>query len=165
LGGRHVFEYAIVPYSGGWLEANIHREVEEYFLPLEARAAQGSRSPDQPTPGGTPGSFLKVEGRGVVLSALKMAADKDGLILRLYNADGEAETGAKVWFGFPIAAAYRTDLNEEIVEELDPKGRRLVLPLGPARIETLFVKLRRPEGWEERLRRRESRERREEARA
>lgn len=154
LQGRHVFEYAIVPYSGGWLEAGLHREVEEYVLPLEARAAQAARPSERPTPEGTPGSFLKVEGKCVVLSALKKAADKDGLILRLYNADADEEARAKVWFGFPIAAAYRTDLNEEIVEELEPRGRRLIVPLGPARVETLFVKLRRPEGWEERLRRR-----------
>jgi mannosylglycerate hydrolase len=160
LQGRHVFEYAVVPYEGGWLEANLHREVEEYLLPLEARAAQGSRVPDQPTPEGTPGSFLRVEGRGVVLSALKKATDKDGLIVRLYNADATGETRARLWFGFPVAAAYRTDMNEEIVEELEPRGRRVIVPLGPARVETLFVKLHRPEGWEERLRRRESREER-----
>jgi len=164
LQGRQVFEYAVVPYEGGWLEANLHREVEEYLLPLEARAAQGTRSAGRPTPGGTPGSFLRVEGRGVVLSALKKAYDKDGLVLRVYNASAGGETLARVWFGFPIAAAYKTDMNEGIVEELEPRGRRLDLPLGPARVETVFVKLHRPEGWEERLRRRELRGEREEAR-
>jgi mannosylglycerate hydrolase len=155
LPGRHVFEYAVVPYSGGWLETDVYREAEEYWLSLEARAVrEGGRVPDQPTPG----SFLQVEGKGVVVSTLKKAIDKEGLILRLFNGGSEGETRAEIWFGFPISAAYRTDLNEEIVEELRPEGHRLTLPLGAAAIETLFVKLRRTEGWEDRLRRREGRD-------
>lgn len=93
-----------------------------------------------------------MHGKDAVLSSLKKAADRDGIILRLFNAS-EEESRAVLNFGIPIAAAYRTNLNEEILEELAPKGHRLRLRLRPCGIETVLVKLHRPERWAERIRR------------
>lgn len=149
--GRQVFDYAIVPYEGSWRKAGMYREVEEYWLPLEARAVQRRDGDEEPSPEGAPGSFLRVEGEDVVLSTLKKATDKDGLILRLFNVSDEPARAA-LRFGFPIDAAYRTNLGEEIVEEMAPWGHRLELDLKGAGIETLFVKLHRAEDWAERLR-------------
>lgn len=86
--GRHSFEYAVVPYSGDWQSAGIYREAEEFWLPLEARAVQ-QEDVGEPATKGASGSFLEVGGEGVVLSALKKAGDKDGLILRLFNSSHE----------------------------------------------------------------------------
>lgn len=152
--GRHVFEYSVVPYEGGWREAGLYREAEEYWLPLEARAAQQERDgTEESSPEGAPGSFLRVvgEGVGVVLSSIKKAADKDGLIVRIFNSSDEARQ-VVLRFGFPISGAYRTNLNEEVLEEIAPRERGVSLSVGANRIETLFVKLHRPEGWAERLR-------------
>lgn len=152
--GRHVFEYSVVPYEGSWREAGLYREAEEYWLPLEARAAQQEGdSIEEPSPEGAPSSFLRVvgEGVGVVLSSIKKAADKDGLIVRVFNSSDEARQ-VVLRFGFPISDAYRTNLNEEVLEEIAPRGRGVNLSVGANRIETLFVKLHRPEGWAERLR-------------
>lgn len=149
--GRQVFEYAIMPYMGSWREARLYHEAEDYWLPLEARAVQRSGESKEFSAGGPPAPFLEIGGEDVVLSTLKKAADKDGLILRFFNAS-EAETQATLKFGFPIDAAYRTNLNEEILEELTPRGRRLSISLEAAGIETLFVKLHRPKRWAERLR-------------
>ncbi|MEW6635897.1 MAG: glycoside hydrolase family 38 C-terminal domain-containing protein [Actinomycetota bacterium] len=150
--GRQVFEYAVVPYEGDWREAGIFREAEEYWLPLEAWAVQQREEAEERPPEDVPGSFLEIRGSDTVLSALKKAADRDGLIVRLFNPSGE-ERRATLDFGFPIAAAYRTNLNEEIQEEVAPRGHRLPVTLGAARIETFLVKLHRPERWAERLRR------------
>lgn len=150
--GRHVFEYAVVPYTGGYREAGIFREAEEYWLPLEAWDVHRGERPREGSPAGAPGSFLRVHGKDAVLSSLKKAADRDGIILRLFNAS-EEESRAVLNFGIPIAAAYRTNLNEEILEELAPKGHRLRLRLRPCGIETVLVKLHRPERWAERIRR------------
>ncbi|MGH3090046.1 MAG: glycoside hydrolase family 38 C-terminal domain-containing protein, partial [Rubrobacteraceae bacterium] len=150
--GRHVFEYAIVPYEGEFEGAEIFREAEEYWLPLEAWDVQrGGRSPEK-SPRGAPGFFLKVEGKGVILSALKKSSDRDAIVLRVFNAY-ENETKATFNFGIPVSAAYRTNLNEEIVEEVAPRGHRLELPLAGSAIETVLVKLHRPERWAERIRR------------
>ncbi|WP_273845026.1 alpha-mannosidase [Rubrobacter calidifluminis] len=150
--GRHIFEYAIVPYTESWLDAEIFREAEEYWLPLEARAAQQKEGREEESTGGAPGSFLKVGGRGIVLSALKKAIDKEALILRLFNASDEPSE-ATVRFGFPIASAYRTNLAEEVEEQIAPRGDRLNVTLGAGKIQTLMVKLDRPERWAEKVRR------------
>jgi mannosylglycerate hydrolase len=150
--GRQVFEYAVLPYAGSWQEAGIYREAEEYWLPLEARAAQQGDRTGEPSPEGAPGSFLSLSGRDVVLSSIKKGVDKDGMIVRLFNASDTA-TRATLRFGFPISAAYKTNLNEEISEEIAPRGRKVELLLEGAGIETLLVKLHLPEGWAERLRR------------
>ena len=150
--GRQVFEYAIVPYEGSWRKAELFREAEEYCLPLEAGAAQQREEEERPSPEGAPGFFLNVGGDDVVLSSIKKAADRDGLILRIFNAS-EEETVARVRFGMPISVAYRTNLNEEILEGLAPRGNRLEVPLGPAKVETILVRLHQPEKWVERVKR------------
>ena len=74
------------------------------------------------------------------MSSIKKAADRDGLILRVFNAS-EVETKARVRFGMPISVAYRTNLNEEILEGLAPRGNKLEVPLGPAKVETILGKV------------------------
>lgn len=155
--GKHVFEYAIAPYEGSFEEANVFREAEEYWLPLEAWDVQQSGRPGEKSPRGAPGFFLKVAGEGVILSALKKSNDREGIVIRVFNAFGEASE-ASLSFGMPVAAAYRMNLNEEILEEIAPKGHRLEFALGASAIETVLVKLHRPERWVERIRR-SSRER------
>lgn len=148
--GRQVFEYAVMPYEGSWEEAGLFREAEEYCLPLEAGAAQQREEEAQPSPEGAPGFFLKIGGRGVVLSSLKKAADRDGLVLRVFNTS-ETETTARLRFGLPVSVAYKTNLNEEILEGLAPRGNRLDVSLGPARVETILIRLHQPEKWVERV--------------
>lgn len=139
--GRHVFEYAIVPYKGEFRESDIFREAEEYWLPLEARAVQQENS-FRAEHREIPESFLELTGDNVVLSTFKKAADSDGLILRLFNV-AEDTSRATIGLGFPISAAYRTNLNEEILEEITPQGDRLDIPLRGATIETFLIKPRR----------------------
>lgn len=148
--GRQVFEYAVVPYSGGFEGADIFREAEEYWLPLEAWDVQPGDEPGEGSPRGAPGFFLEVSGEGVVVSAFKKAADREAITIRVFNAS-EGETTAVLKFGMPISAAYRTNLNEEILEEIAPRGRRLELRLGGSAVETALVKLHRPERWAERI--------------
>lgn len=150
--GRHVFEYAVVPYSGDFEGAGIFREAEEYWLPLEAWDVQQGGEPHEKSPRGAPGFFLEVGGDGVVISALKKSTDRDAIVIRVFNSAGD-RTKATLNFGIPISAAYRTNLNEEIAEEIAPRGHRLELPLAPHAVETVLVKLHRPERWAERIRR------------
>ncbi len=67
-----------------------------------------------------------------MLSTLKRAAYKEGLILRVVNASDE-ETQAALRLGVSVDAPYRTNLNEEILEELTPQGYRAELPLKGSR--------------------------------
>lgn len=140
--GRHVFEYAVTPYTGDWQKAYIYREVEEFWLPLEARAVQ-RQNPDESSAVETASSLLEVGGEGVVFSSLKKAGGKDGLILRLFNASAR-QTEARIHFGMPVSVAYRTNLNEEVLDEIAFEENELSLPLEKGRIETLLIQVHRP---------------------
>ncbi len=65
------------------------------------------------------GSFLSVDGN-VVVSCLKNSEDGKGNTVRLYDETG-AENKATIRFCKPIAKAYLTDSNENILSELDVK--------------------------------------------
>ena len=140
--GRHVFEYAIQPYTGDQTKSHIYREAEEFWLPLEARTIQ-RESFERSSVAETEGSFLEVGGEGVVFSTLKKAGNKDGLILRLFNYL-ERETEARIRFSIPVSKVYRTNLNEEIIDEIAFEQSEWSLPLEKRRIETLLVQVRRP---------------------
>ncbi len=141
--GRHVFEYAITPYTGDRFEDRIYQEAEEFWLPLEARAIQRVGL-EEPSSVETAGSFLEVSGAGVVLSTLKKAGDKDGLILRLFNSS-KKKTEARICFSsILVSKVYRTNLNEEILDEVAFDQNEWSLSLERGRIETLLVQVRKP---------------------
>lgn len=140
--GRQVFEYALVPYSADRPEGSIYREAEEFWLPLQARVGQQVKTASGDREQGARGSYLRVDNENVVLSCLKKAENKDGLVVRLFNTS-QVEEEAVLRFGIPIIAAYRTNLNEEIFEQIAPDGdaeNELRLTLGKSEIETLMVK-------------------------
>lgn len=139
--GRHSFDYAIMPYSGDWQNAGIYREAEEFWLPLEARAVQREDA-IEPIRTEVTGSFMEVSGEGVVLSTLKRAIDKDGVILRLFNTSSES-TEAKLHFGLPVSVIYRVNLNEDVIEEVTFEQSDLSVTLDGAGIGTFLVKFHR----------------------
>ena len=85
--GAWLAEYAIIPHRGGWEE--VMQPVRAFTTPLRARQAlPWSDSWYAPVPGAAlppTGSFLRIDGEGLVLSACKGAEDGAGLIVRLYN--------------------------------------------------------------------------------
>lgn len=91
----------------------------------------------------TTGSFLEVSGEGVVFSTLKKAEGKDGLILRLFNSS-DKDTEAWIHFSIPVSRVYRTNLNEEILDEVAFDQNEWSLSLERGRIETLLVQVRKP---------------------
>jgi alpha-mannosidase len=72
----------------------------------------------------------------VVASAVKLAEDGQGLIVRLFNTTGEP---AEVTLGLtgPISQAWRTNLLEENQETIAPADGKCTLALGPHAIETI----------------------------
>ncbi len=140
--GRQMFEYAVVPYTDSWPEGSIYREAEEFWLPLQARAGQRLQDDFESRPEYARGSYMRVDNENVVLSALKKAENMDGLVVRLFNASGKEEQ-VVLRFGLPIVSAYRTNLNEEIFEQIAPDDdseSELHLTVGGSAIETLMVK-------------------------
>jgi alpha-mannosidase len=75
-----------------------------------------------------------------VISAIKLADDGSGLIIRLWNpSDKQVETKIKCLV--PLASAHRCTMNEEIVENLSISDNIAAFTVGPYKIETCLLKI------------------------
>ena len=76
--GKQAFTYALLPFSGDWLDGGVLAEAQDLNQLLFARAAKV-----------TEGSWQALSAsKGLALSALKPTEAGDGLILRLYEPAG-----------------------------------------------------------------------------
>jgi mannosylglycerate hydrolase len=140
--GEHVFEYAVAPHAGGWLDAGVHQQAEAYVTPVHSAAVTGLA--DDPATGsptaGAEGGFISVEPAELVFSALKKADRSDTLVLRFYNA-APHEVSARIRFGWRPAEVRRADLAEQPVGpplRLDGSGS-VGFPVRPSQIVTLWI--------------------------
>ena len=72
--------YALLPHAGDWIAGGVLAEAEDLNRPLFHRAVFGASDASH--------RFIRVNGPGVALAALKPAEDGDGLILRVYEPAG-----------------------------------------------------------------------------
>ena len=112
--GAHRIRYAIRPHAGDWHAAGIPRAADNFNAPMrfvQTRAHDGSLPEKR-------ASLFAIENPVARFSALKKAEDRDTWILRLFNpTDSRQET--RIRFGFPLAGAWLTDLNEKRASKLD----------------------------------------------
>ena len=92
--GIQTFRLWLVPHTGSWQSAGIVRLAEEYTAPVPV-LYQGIHGGSRPQSG----SFLSVDARNVVVTALKKAEEGDDLILRCYETHGRPTT-ATLKMGF-----------------------------------------------------------------
>jgi alpha-mannosidase len=83
-----------------------------------------------------------VEGRDLLLTALKRCEVGDRAVVRFYNA-GDTCAEAIVQFGLPVDSVHRATAEEIEITELDPVGSsKYCLQTGPSEIVSLLVKFR-----------------------
>jgi len=136
---RYVFRYSIYPHEGDWREASAYRHAYEFNTDMDALQLPDGMKPPLKR------SFLKIEPKNVVLSALKKAENGDGeAILRFYETEGK-ETDAEITlFRAPKAVRVVNMLEEEdagVEKELENGGERILLKMKPFEIVTLRVEL------------------------
>jgi len=140
--GPQTFRLALRPYGGSAHTCDLYRTAEEFALPLLTHAVQSTRPgpAEQAPPLG-----LSVTPSQAVLSAVKTAEDRDGLVVRVFNSS-EAPVAATVTSRFPLAAAGLSDLEENWQQELDLKQDEdaqhgvVQLPLHGGQIATLRLR-------------------------
>ena len=127
--GTSAFEYAIIPHEGGWHQA--YAEAHRFAVPMRARwNQQGS--------GLLPASasLLDVEGKGLVVTAVKRPDQGEGAIVRLYNTLDRATTGrlrlAERW-----SRAQVVDMKEDELSAAEVLDGWVGLKLRPNEIVTL----------------------------
>jgi alpha-mannosidase len=121
--GRWRFHYSLIPHEGGW--ENAFLEAHRFTRPL--RAIRTSRGDGSMPPSG---SLIEVERPEIVLSALKLAEDDDGVIARVYNIAEEPVDG-HVRFTRDLGRLELVDLNEERPVHLKKRARN-----APQRLKT-----------------------------
>ena len=132
--GRHRFRYAVVPFAGDCISADIKGMAAGWRTPV--LVVQGVA--DNAIAGGV--SFLRKASASTAISAVKQHAARDSLVVRLYNltADPVEET---LTLGQNIVGAWMVDLLEARQEELVAEGRRLRVTVAPHRIVTVEIAL------------------------
>jgi len=140
--GEMDFQYAICPYKGSWLAADIPRKAARFRLPpvvLQELPWLQGKGPKSQGPAPEEQGLLEVEAPEVLLMACKREEDGKAVILRLFNYS-EASVRASVRFGRPLHSLEETKLNERRLRHLElTDPYRVELAFRPREIKTLAV--------------------------
>lgn len=119
--GPTEINYALVPHTGKWDEGHISTEVNNWNEPLIAAVSQTTRDKTK--------SLVDVTGTG--LQVTTVLADGNDLLIRLFNAEGDAKN-KKIIIGGNAAAAELIELNGAVKEILKMKRGTLATVLNVA---------------------------------
>ena len=135
IGKRISHDYALLPHSGSWQDAQVYRAGLEFNNPLLARNidAHAGAMPKQ-------WSFLQVSAPDLVVSALKPSRDGE-VALRVYEAAGSSLQHASIHFTEPLAAAREANLIEDPGKSLQISGNSISFDLHPYQIKTFRLRL------------------------
>ena len=111
--GQQRFRLALLPHRGSWVEAGVQRRAALHNLGPSTLLESYH---DGPLP--LRASYASVEPEHLVLGAVKLAEDSDGLVVRVVETAGRA---AEAHVSFPAL------------------GRELSFPIGPWEIRTFLV--------------------------
>jgi hypothetical protein len=149
------------PVGAGWSHELAGARLQDFWYALQAARAFSEPAavcfgwefsnpllcrvllPRQPGPLANPlASFLEVESRSAICTALKRAEDGEGYVLRLLETSGRAAPAAIRFPGFRLKGAWRASLTEERGERLSLGEDELRLRLGAREVATIRVRLR-----------------------
>lgn len=134
LGKELAFDYALLPHEGDWTFASLHRRGAEFNHPLIVRRTCPSQGP-------LPALWAFMEPLDVRLQMTSPRPCPDGVILRLYEATGQALESAVVRLATPIACAWELNLLDEPLHPLETEDGAVRLTFRPFEVKT--IKLQR----------------------
>jgi alpha-mannosidase len=136
LGKELTLRYALEPHAGDWRAAGVYRTGLEFNNPLLVRKMTSHPGPLPNTWG-----LLEIAPANVVLSALKPA--KDGTtIVRVYEAGGQATTGATLKLHAKVTSANEANLMEDTGKKLETREDSIRFDLHPFEIKTFKLRLK-----------------------
>ena len=131
--GKHQFSYALYPHRGTWKEADTVQQGYEFNYPLLAFFTD-SHTGELPASH----SFFRASPSNIVLAAIKKAEDRESLVLRLYESEGE-ETEATIEFSRKPKKIYELDLMENRLNSVPFGENSLSLKFGISEIKTIEI--------------------------
>ncbi len=131
--GEHKFSLAMYPHPGGWREAGTVAEAYQFNNPLRAVIC-GGEEPAGVSAEAVP--LLRTDAGNIVIEAMKLAEQGDGIIVRLYEC--ENRYGKVVCRLHPdITAAEECNMLEETKAQLLVQEGTLEFIMKPYEIKTL----------------------------
>ncbi len=127
--GKQAFSMAVWEHEHDWQEDEVWKQAHQFAVPLLAVQAPASVAKPRRA------SYLQVTPASLIVSAVKKAEDRDGLIVRFYNTtEALVETGQ---VSVPPAQRWRrVNLNEDVLEGWH-EGDTAQLRVRPKEIVTL----------------------------
>ncbi|MDR2911905.1 MAG: alpha-mannosidase [Alistipes sp.] len=112
IDGPSQIRFALIPHSGTWDEAEVQAESTRWNEPLICSLSDNAPPENR--------SMIDVAGSGYEISAAYPV--EDGILVRLYNADGDA-AARQIRFGFPVESISEVDLNSDTLGEVKTRER------------------------------------------
>ena len=134
--GDILFRYSITTHMGDWKEGKARDfgwGISNPLIPVFIKGRKEGRLPKSK-------SFCSLDRTNVMLLTLKMAEDKEGIIIRLIETEG---TDAAVTVTLPfvnIKKAYLTNLMEENKKLLSTQRNKVTVPIKAFGISTIRIK-------------------------
>ena len=135
--GQHSFKYHIYTGPTGSDFTTIYQEAEAESAPMvvaETKSSTGTLPPNH--------SFLSVNNKNLIVSAIKKASRTQQLIIRLFNASSTEQKGCLTLTGQAPSRAEMVNLNEESTGiQLSVVGENIQFSAGAKKIVTLAITL------------------------
>jgi len=131
--GQHSFTYSLFPHAGDWRNAESARrawEMNDKLVSFKLKNGPGEA--------GLRGSFLKIDKDHVMLSALKMAEDGEGIIIRVYEDQNRRGRCSITFFKEP-KSALECDPFEKEIGNAEIMSGALQFDIKPFEIRTFRV--------------------------
>ncbi|HEX3077948.1 MAG TPA: alpha-mannosidase, partial [Lachnospiraceae bacterium] len=123
---EHYFTYALYPHAEGWRAGNT------------VQAAYELNQPAYAVMGGVPGtrkSFIQVDQKNIIIETVKLAEDKDGVIVRLYESEN-AKTKTVITLPEGFSTVEECNLMEEYMEKIPVNNGSITVTVAPYEIKT-----------------------------
>lgn len=125
--GLQEFSYAVLPFSTSFEDSHTVRDGYAFNTPLSVVAGDGGVA-----------SCFSISEPNVVLETVKRADERDGMIIRLYEAL-ECDTVCSVHLPDGVFRVFKCDLLENPLEELPLDDGSVALRMHPFEIVTLLL--------------------------
>lgn len=135
--GKHEMLYALYGHRGDWRAADSNLQGARINQPLVA--FQATKHPGLL---GRSFSFLKLNNKDVVVSAVKKAENSDDLIVRVVEAKGKAAKKVELAFAAPVVSAKEVSGQEQDLASAVVKNGKVVFEITPYHLKTFAVKLK-----------------------
>ena len=136
--GKHSFVYSIFPHSGDWRHGETVKRAYELNSPVVTAVRFYDTKYEENYKRVNKASLLTINSKNVILEALKPSEDGNGIIMRVYESNGNREV-TSVEFGFDIKSVYECNLMERNEKVIEVKDNSFSFKVKPFEIKTFSI--------------------------